>query len=90
MEFTFKLQPGLRASFGELHGDRTERTKPDFIDMLQPWKPGERYSPAKLDEFRARLAETGLFDSAVDTAGARAAHRTPPTRLDARGCRSRS
>jgi translocation and assembly module TamA len=63
MDFTFQLQPGQRASFGDLKVSGLDRTKPDFVTSLKPWKPGERYSPQKLDEFRTRLAETGLFDS---------------------------
>ncbi|MBI1359235.1 MAG: BamA/TamA family outer membrane protein [Alphaproteobacteria bacterium] len=63
MEFTFKLAPGARASFGDLHVAGLERTRPDFVDVLKPWKPGQRYSPQTLDEFRNRLAATGIFDS---------------------------
>ncbi len=63
MEFTFKLAPGARASFGDLQITGLERTKPDFVDVLKPWKPGQRYSPQTLDEFRNRLAATGIFDS---------------------------
>ena len=61
---TYKLQPGQRASFGALTVSGLVRTKQDYIADLRPWKPGERYTPEKMDEFRARLAETGLFDTA--------------------------
>ncbi len=65
VEIAFQLQPGLRASFGEVTYTGLGRTRIDFLDKLKPWQPGERYSPQKLDEFRGRLAETGLFDSAA-------------------------
>jgi len=65
VEITFKLRPGLRASFGKLDITGLDATKQQFIENLQPWSANERYTPAKLDEFRARLAETGLFDSAA-------------------------
>jgi translocation and assembly module TamA len=64
IELTYKLQPGQRASFGDVSFKGLERTKEDYVADLRPWKPGERYTPEKMDEFRARLAETGLFDTA--------------------------
>jgi len=65
MDFAFQLQAGNRASFGNLRISGLERTRLDFVQSLQPWRPGERYSPQRLDEFRNRLAETGIFDSAI-------------------------
>ncbi|HEX5007507.1 MAG TPA: autotransporter assembly complex family protein [Hyphomonadaceae bacterium] len=65
VEIAFQLQPGRRASFGDVRYTGLGRTRPDFLAKLRPWKPGERYSPQKLDEFRGRLAETGLFSSAA-------------------------
>lgn len=65
VELAFKLRPGLRASFGNLRITGLDATKQEFIEHLRPWNANERYTPAKLDEFRARLAETGLFDSAA-------------------------
>lgn len=65
IELTFRLHPGFRASFGKLSVAGLDVTKQEFIDRLKPWKPGEQYTPAKLDEFRSRLAETGLFDTAA-------------------------
>jgi translocation and assembly module TamA len=65
VEIAFQLQPGRRASFGDVSYTGLGRTRLDFLEKLKPWKPGERYTPEKLDEFRGRLAETGLFDSAA-------------------------
>jgi translocation and assembly module TamA len=65
IELTYKLQPGLRASFGAVTVSGLERTQEDYIADLRPWTRGERYTPEKMDEFRARLAETGLFDTAA-------------------------
>lgn len=65
VELTFKVRPGLRASFGAINVSGLGVTNPKFVENLKPWSPNERVTPAKMDEFRARLAETGLFDSAT-------------------------
>ena len=64
VELTFRLRPGLRASFGDLSVTGLVYTQPQFIDRLRPWRDGELLTPKALDEFRARLAATGLFSSA--------------------------
>ena len=63
IEIEFRLRPGLRASFGKLSVSGLGETKEAFIASLRPWKDGERVTPQRLDEFRGRLAETGLFSS---------------------------
>src|SRR5690606_31282279 len=65
IELTFRLKPGIRASFGDLRITGLSLTKREFIESLKPWDDGERVTPQKLDEFRGRLAETGLFSSAA-------------------------
>lgn len=65
VELAFKLRPGLRASFGQLNVKGLGATNLAFIENMRPWKDNEQYSPAKMDEFRSRLAETGLFNSAA-------------------------
>ena len=61
IELEFRLRPGLRSSFGQLALNGLKVTNPDFIERLRPWKDGERVTPARMDEFRGRLVETGLF-----------------------------
>ncbi len=65
VELTFKVRAGLRASFGKLAVSGLDVTKQPFIERLRPWKAGELITPAKLDEFRSRLAQTGLFATAT-------------------------
>lgn len=65
VELTFRVRPGLRASFGTLNVSGLGVTRPEFIENLKPWKPDELITPAKLDEFRSRLAQTGLFSTAT-------------------------
>jgi len=57
----FRLRPGLRASFGGLSVTGLDATREEFIASLRPWQQGERVTPARMDAFRGRLAETGLF-----------------------------
>jgi translocation and assembly module TamA len=59
----FRLRPGLRASFGGLSVTGLDATREEFIASLRPWQQGERVTPARMDAFRGRLAETGLFAS---------------------------
>ena len=61
IELEFRLRPGLRASFGSLSVTGLDATREEFIASLRPWKQDERVTPARMDEFRGRLAETGLF-----------------------------
>ncbi|MEQ1784740.1 MAG: BamA/TamA family outer membrane protein, partial [Hyphomonadaceae bacterium] len=61
IELEFRLRPGRRASFGKISVSGLGDTKEQFIEKLRPWKEGERLTPQLLDEFRGRLAETGLF-----------------------------
>lgn len=63
VDITFRLKPGLRASFGEVLVSGTEKTDPAYLRRLRPWKEGELFSPRQMDEYRSRLAETGLFDA---------------------------
>lgn len=65
VELAYKVRPGLRASFGQLNVKGLGATNLAFIENMRPWKANEQYSPAKMDEFRSRLAESGLFNSAA-------------------------
>ncbi len=65
LDLTFRIQPGLRAKFGDLRISGIERTRSDFVHNLRPWRAGEPVSQEELDDFRARLSSTGLFDRAT-------------------------
>ncbi len=64
LNLTFRLRPGPRIDFGDVAVSGLGRTRLDFIERLRPWRPGERYSPQRLDEFRDRIVATGLFETA--------------------------
>jgi len=70
MFVTFSLDPGPVASFGEVGFKGLERVDEAFVRGRVPFIPGERYSPARLDELRNRLIDAGVFTSVrIDTAG---------------------
>jgi translocation and assembly module TamA len=65
MEFTFHIAPGQRTAFGQMRIEGLSLTRQEMIERLAPWRANERYSEIRMDEFRTRLAETGLFESAT-------------------------
>lgn len=65
LDLTYRIRPGLRATFGELQVSGLDRTRRDFIQNLRPWRAGDTISQDELDEFRARLSGTGLFRRAA-------------------------
>ncbi len=65
VEIAYQLHPGRRVTFGMVEVAGLGRTRQEFFDKLTPWEENERYTPDKLDEYRARLAETGLFATAT-------------------------
>jgi translocation and assembly module TamA len=78
MELTFILRPGPRLTLGDIEVSGLERTRRDFIEAMAPWKPGDRFSPIRLEDYRARIAATGLFDTvSVDLGEAPASAGTP-------------
>jgi translocation and assembly module TamA len=91
LEIAYRLVPGRRAAFGELRVEGLERTRPSLVERLRPWRDGDLYSPQRIEEFRSRLQELGVFDAvavefapeqaAVGDAGAGAAARPVEVRV---------
>lgn len=65
LDLTYRIQPGLRATFGDLQISGLDRTRRDFIYNLRPWRAGDEVSQDELDEFRSRLSSTGIFQRAA-------------------------
>ncbi|WP_218119496.1 autotransporter assembly complex protein TamA [Roseospirillum parvum] len=57
------LHPAGQAGFGQLRVRGLERTAPDFLRILAPWREGMTYDQRRVDTWRRRLRESGLFDS---------------------------
>ncbi len=61
VEITFTLHPGPLADFGETRLQGLEHVEPDYVLAKTGWSPGDTYDPAKIQAFKERLLETGLF-----------------------------
>lgn len=77
VDVTYTVDPGRQANFGAVEVRGTEKMRPDLIRQWAPFKAGERYNPAALEEYARYLRSLGVFDSvrvvtadAVDTDGA--------------------
>jgi translocation and assembly module TamA len=59
----FKVHSGPQSRYGDVEVSGAERTDPDFIRQYRPFTEGEIASRDDLDDYRERLASTGLFSS---------------------------
>ncbi len=56
------VELGARARFGDLTVDGLERVTPGYIDRRKTFEDGEIFDQRKLDDMRAGLVRSGLFD----------------------------
>lgn len=61
IDVTFTVSPGERAVFGKTTIEGLEDVDEEFVLRLIPWREGQFYDPALIQEFRNRLSRTGLF-----------------------------
>lgn len=60
---TYIVKPGPRAFFGNVTIKGLETVKESFVRRRIPWKKGEPFDAALLNEARQELSDTGLFVS---------------------------
>nr|WP_281500557.1 autotransporter assembly complex family protein [Kordiimonas marina] len=58
---SYHLHAGPKAIFGAVRYKGLEKTKAGYLDEFVPWKTGTLYSQLDTDEFRKRMASSGLF-----------------------------
>ena len=75
-EVTFVAEPGPLARMGPVRFTGTEKVDTVWLQRRVPFKEGEPYTPAKLEELRAKLTSLGTFN---------AVRLKPATELDANG-----
>ena len=61
MDVTLRIQPGPLSRFGPVSFDGLSTVEQDFVANRLDWKQGELITPARLEEARTSLRETGLF-----------------------------
>ena len=62
VELTYALTPGPFVRLGNIVVLESGGCKAETICALRTWKPGDAYSPDKIDQLRLRLRSSGLFD----------------------------
>jgi translocation and assembly module TamA len=71
MDLTLRVQPGPLSRFGPVTFDGLRTVEQDFVANRLDWQEGELITPARLEEARNSLRETGLFTSVqIDLADA--------------------
>ena len=61
MDLTLRVQPGPLSHFGPVSFEGLSTVEQDFVAKRLDWKQGELITPARLEEARTFLRETGLF-----------------------------
>jgi len=60
-EVIFRVRSGAEAFYGSIEVQGLERTDPDYVRMFRTFEQGQLANRTEIDEYRERLAETGLF-----------------------------
>jgi translocation and assembly module TamA len=65
MDVTLAIEPGGRAAFGDVTFTGAEGIEIGFLRGRVPFREGERFDPARLDESRDNLFDTNLFSTII-------------------------
>jgi translocation and assembly module TamA len=65
MDVTLRLEPGARATFGDVTFTGAEGIEIGFLRGRVPYRAGDRFDPALLDEAQTNLFDTNLFSVIV-------------------------
>jgi translocation and assembly module TamA len=91
MRVVLDIDVGPRSAFGPISIRELETVSRDYVLRLSTWTEGEIYDQRKIDAFRTRLVDTGLFDSvAIDHADTVGPDRALPIELKVRERKHRS
>lgn len=63
VDIAFAIEPGPPATMGEVTIVGLEQVDPAFVQGRVPYRPGEPYTPRRVEELRADLFSTQLFSS---------------------------
>ena len=65
MRVTVAVDPGPPLAFGPLSIEGLDKVEENYVRLLVPWTEGELFDRRKVEEFRRKLARTGLFSTVV-------------------------
>ena len=65
MDVTLRLDPGLKAEFGQVGFTGGEGIDPDFLRARVPIEAGQRYDPTLVTEGQNNLFDTNLFSTII-------------------------
>lgn len=60
-DVTFAVEAGDEATFGATAFEGRGRVRESYLRRLQPWKDGECFRREKVEDYKTRLLQTGLF-----------------------------
>jgi translocation and assembly module TamA len=63
LDIQFQIEAGRQADIGPIAFEGLERVNGSFAQTALPLRPGERYSPSRIDTARRELLETGVFSA---------------------------
>ncbi len=69
LEAEVRVTPGDFARMGELDVGESPPVAKDYFDALRPWRVGRPWSDRRIQSFRERLQQSGLFQSIEITPG---------------------
>lgn len=62
---TYRIAPGPRLRFGELHLSGLEKVRPDYVHRKVTWEKGEWYNATQVSATERALLQSGLFTTAT-------------------------
>jgi translocation and assembly module TamA len=65
VEVDVSIDPGPRATYGQVTITGLKRTKESFVRQWIPWNEGEPYKKKQMDSLQSNLINTGLFSSVI-------------------------
>jgi translocation and assembly module TamA len=77
---TFHIAAGAPVRLGAVRLEARGRTRPNWVNRLAPWKPGDLYKPESVAELERRLLDAQVFDQVTVSLA-------PPAQADAQGLR---
>ena len=63
MDVTYIIDPGPLTRYGDVRVQGLDRVTEQLVRNRVPWKPGEEYRPAEIEDARSSISDLGTFSS---------------------------